>query len=220
MATTRAKRGLGEAVGFVLRAALRGTLEGGVVAVPLAGVLFLVILEWDPVGAVFVMAWIACMGVIVGVGAFEGNPCIKDLREQYPEVVQRGDASTLWTLLLSTPATVLFLWATAGYGLVDAAVAACVLWWGWIGAALAGSRLRGLREARAMRQRHVAAAARALSKWAGLRRDFVQALETRFGPLPPEARVQLDSWTEERLTEASAALPQARSLADLGLQDD
>jgi hypothetical protein len=58
-----------------------------------------------------------------------------------------------------------------------------------------------------------------LRKWADLRRSFEHALETRFGALPAEARVRLDSWTEERLTEANQALPQARSLADLGLDD-
>jgi hypothetical protein len=221
MATSRAKRGLavGEAVGFALRASLRGALEGGVVAVPLAGVLFLIIRGMDLPSALALMIWIGSMGVTAAVGVIEGSPSVKELREQYPEVVEEGDRAALWTLLWSTPATVLFVWATAGYGLGKAAVGACVLWWVWVGAALAVSRLRGVRKARWMRHHHLAAAGRALTKWAVLRRDFEQALETRFGPLPLEMHVQLDSWTEERLMEASRALPQARSLADLGLKE-
>jgi hypothetical protein len=45
-------------------------------------------------------------------------------------------------------------------------------------------------------------------------------LEKRFGPLPPETRVRLESWPTERLEEVGEKLLDARSLDELGLGPD
>jgi hypothetical protein len=53
----------------------------------------------------------------------------------------------------------------------------------------------------------------------GQRRVLQTQLERRFGPLSPEARARLESWSTERMDELSLALLEARSLQELGRED-
>lgn len=208
------------------RGALRGALGGLIWSLPV-GVALAAVFWNDPKagglpGAFPIVGW--TVGVWVAIAAFVGasQGFERTLPDESRSAVERHiRRAAIQATCFSTPVVLFLVAGTWGYSPIGALLNGSFLMGIWVGSAALVGRAKGMKEVRRAEDEARNQALRLdAERFASQRAELERALETRFGQLNDAARRRFVAWDHDRIAEATRRLAEAKSLAELGLDED